>query len=231
MTERRILSIDDDEDINNYLKVVLKKNDFTIETACEIEDFFKKVVAFKPHLCLVDLNLGAYEGFGYKIVEMMRTKIGPEIVIIVMSRRNSPEDINHALESGANDYIQKPIDEKMLIHKLNIFMDRYSEESEFPYYAIPSKDTDCFFKLPMKIHAINEEYITIHCHDYLAKGSMLTLENDFLKNIPFYVKDTKIDTERGGYLIRVDLDEHDHAHLMPTIRMIMLKTPPLPMDE
>lgn len=227
MTDRRILTIDDDEDINVLVKRILEKHDYECETVSKIEDFFQKVVEFKPNLCIVDLNLGDYEGFGYKIIEMMRKKIGNQIIIIVMSRRNSTEDITKALESGANDYIQKPIDENIIIAKLNVFLDKQDDDIQFPFYAIPSGDSECYFQVPLKIYSMNEEQITIYSNNYIAKGSLIELNNDFLASRSFTVSSVTLDRESGGYFVHLDLDPIEHSDLLPTIRKIMVKTPPL----
>jgi len=227
VTERRILTIDDDEDINLLVTKVLGKHGYESESVSKIEDFFQKFVEYKPHLCIVDLNLGDYEGFGYKIIEMMRKKIGNEIIIIVMSRRNSDEDIKKALEAGANDYIQKPIDENIIIAKLNVFLDKADDEIQFPFYAIPAGDSECYFQVPLKIYSMNEERITIYSNNYIAKGSLIELNNDFLASRSFTVGSVTLDRESGGYYVHLDLDPIEHQDLLPTIRKIMIKTPPL----
>lgn len=227
MSQKRILTIDDDEDINLLVRKILKKHDFESESVSKIEDFFSKVVSFKPHLCIVDLNLGDHEGFGYKIVEMMRKKIGNEVVIIVMSRRNSEADIKRALEAGANDYIQKPIDENIIIAKLNVFLDKEDGEVQFPFYAIPTGDSECYFKIPLNIYSMNEEQITIYSNNYIAKGSLIELHNDFLASRKFTVSNVSLDRESGGYFLHLILDPIEHGDLLPTIRRIMVKSPPL----
>ncbi|EQC43892.1 PleD family two-component system response regulator [Bacteriovorax sp. Seq25_V] len=227
MNERRILTIDDDADINNYLKVILKKNSYAIETATSLEEFFKKIVSFKPHLCLVDLNIGDFNGVGFKIIEMMRRKIGNQIIIIIMSRRDSDEDIQLALECGANDYIQKPLDNKILMSKVDLYLERFNEQNAFPFFAIPTGDLECFFELPLTIHSITEEYIRVLSKNYIAKGTYIEINNGFLAGHNFIIKEVTLDREHGGYIFKIELDEQEHAALFPAIRKILIESPPI----
>lgn len=227
MKDKRILTIDDDEDINQLVKIILNKNGYEVETSSEIEDFFRKVVEFKPHLCIVDLNLGDHEGFGYNIIELMRKKIGKEVIIIIMSRRNSAEDITRALECGANDYIQKPIDEQIIISKLDVFLGNEESTLNLPFYAVATGDRECYFQFPLNIYSMTEETITIYSNNYIAKGSLIELNNSFLDSRSFTVSNVILDREKGGYFIEVSIDAIDHEDLLPTVRKIMMKSSPI----
>lgn len=224
MYERKILIIDDDTDVNNYLKIILKRDDFLVETSTSMEEFFQKVLTFKPHLCLVDINIGDFAGVGFKIIEMIRRKIGNEIIIFVMSRRNSDNDIELALELGANDYIQKPIDNEILNSKINVFLDIHKDEKPFPFFAIPTGDQETEFSIPMKIYSLDEENIYLYSKNYIAKGSHIQVENNLLKGHQFMIKDVIINRELGGYLIKLELDEIEHKDLFPLIRKIIISS-------
>ena len=226
MKTRKILTIDDDQDVNNLIQVILKKNDYTVKTCKDTKEFFSQVIEYKPNLCLVDLNIGDYDGFGFGIIELIRKKIGHDLIIIVMSRRNAPGDINRALESGANDYIQKPIDENILISKLNVFLDKHADDN-FPERPIPTGDQDCVFDVPMNITSISEESIFLYSRSYIAKGSLISLHNYFFKGFKFGVQSVTLNRELGGYIIEVHIDKNEHQHLLPEIRRIMISCSPL----
>lgn len=225
MYERKILIIDDDEDINNYLKVILKKNDFTVESSTNMKEFFEKVLSFKPHLCLVDLNIGEFNGVGFKILEMLRKKIGNEIIILIMSRRNSNSDINHALESGANDYIQKPLDELILINKLNLFLERNSDDSDLPFLAIASGEQEAKFQIPLTLYSLNEEYIKILSKNYIAKNTYIKIEDGAFGAHKFMIKDVEFNREENAFILKLELDDVNHKDLLPVIRKIIIETP------
>lgn len=221
-----ILTIDDDIDINNYLSLLLKKNDMNIVTCNDVKDFFHKVVEVQPSLCLIDLNLGGHEGFGFGIIGSIRKKIGNDLIIIVMSRRSSHEDINHALEIGANDYIQKPIDENILLSKLDLFLNKNISDIKFPKRKVPTGSGECYFDVPMSIHSLNESQIFLYSRSYIAKGSLISLHNDFFKGQKFGVQSVTLDRELGGYILEIHINKNDHQHLIPEIRRLMLLSSP-----
>ena len=230
MKQRKVLTIDDDEDVNNLISVILRKNDYDVRTCQDINEYFSQVIEYQPNLCLVDLNLGDYEGFGFGIIETMRKKIGHEMIIVVMSRRSKPHDINKALECGANDYIQKPIDENILISKLNVFLDKNNDDINFPDRPIPAGDQDATFEIPMNITSINEKSIFLYSRSYIAKGSLISLHNSFFKGFKFGVQSVTLNRELGGYIIEIHVDKEEHTELLPEIRKMMLQCPPVDED-
>lgn len=225
MYERRILIIDDDEDINSYLKVILTKNDFTVESSTTMLEFFNKVVSFKPHLCLIDLNIGDFNGVGFKILETLRKRLGNEVMILIMSRRDSTEDINLALEYGANDYIQKPIDDLILINKLNLFLEKNSDDSNLPFLTITTGDQDAEFQIPLILYSVSEETIKILSKNYIAKNTYLNITDGSFKGHQFMIKEVEFNREENGYILKVELDEVNHKKLFPIIRKIIIQTP------
>src|SRR5256885_2735158 len=52
--------------------------------------------------------------------ELRATPSGEEFFILVVTARDNPEDLNHALEAGANDYLTKPIDPARLHVRLSV---------------------------------------------------------------------------------------------------------------
>ena len=227
MTANTILTIDDDKDINSLISVMLKKNGMNVVTCSDIKDFFQKVVEVKPNLCLVDLNLGDYEGFGFGIISSIRKKIGNDMIIIVMSRRSSRTDINRALEAGANDYIQKPLDENILVSKLNVFLNTKSSDTKFPKRAVPSDTGECYFEVPMNITSLNESQIFLYSRSYIAKGSLVSLHSEFFKGHKFGVQSVTLDRELGGYILEIHINNNDHQHILPEIRRLMLLSSPI----
>lgn len=225
MYERRVLIIDDDQDINNYLKVVLEKNDYSVESSTSMKEFFEKVMTFKPHLCLVDLNIGEFSGVGFKILEMLRKKIGNDIIILIMSRRDSNTDIQHALESGANDYIQKPLDDLILINKINLFLERNADDSDLPFLTIASGEQEASFQIPLTLYSLSEEYIKIISKNYIAKNTYINAVDGVFSGHKFMIKDVEFNREENAYILNIELDDVNHQDLFPIIRKIIIQTP------
>jgi DNA-binding response OmpR family regulator len=65
----------------------------------------------------VIIDLGLPDIDGIEVIEQIRAF--SSIPIVVVSARHSPEMISKALSLGANDYITKPFDYRLLLNRLN----------------------------------------------------------------------------------------------------------------
>lgn len=110
----RILVVDDDQAISEILGIVLRAEGF--------EPFFcadgdKAMDAFHKHdpdLVLLDLMLPGRDGID--ICRAIRMESG--VPIVMLTARSDSQDIVTGLESGADDYIVKPIKNKELIARI-----------------------------------------------------------------------------------------------------------------
>ncbi len=110
----RILVVDDDQAISEILGIVLRAEGF--------EPFFcadgaKALEAFRkcnPDLVLLDLMLPGRDGID--ICRAIRLESG--VPIVMLTARSDSQDIVTGLESGADDYIVKPIKNKELIARV-----------------------------------------------------------------------------------------------------------------
>jgi two-component system response regulator MtrA len=111
---QRILVIDDDKDIAEILGIVLRAEGFE-PTFCA--DGLTAIDAFhrdKPDLVLLDLMLPGRDGID--ICRAIREESG--VPIVMLTARSDSQDVVTGLESGADDYIVKPIKNKELIARV-----------------------------------------------------------------------------------------------------------------
>lgn len=236
--KKKVLVIDDDEDINKYLETKFKLNNYDIRCTDNTESFLKELVTFKPNLILVDLNLNGKNGFGYKIIETVRKKMGPELIIIIMSRRNNHEDIIKGLEDGANDYITKPLDEVILFSKIKLFLGQeINPEEELAFYSVPKGDNDFEFHVPLKVKRISETGMTLFSSALMAKETLIILEGALANiispqgSVKFVVKDVTIDKRQNGFLIEIEFDPDEHSVVIRNVRKLLLKVAPMTEED
>jgi len=105
---KKILIVDDDEDIVNLLKINLENIGFKIETASNGIEAGTKVVEFRPDLIILDIIMPEMDG-----VEALRyfrnlsyTKDKPVIILTSVTKK---EIINKATELGISAYFIKPV--------------------------------------------------------------------------------------------------------------------------
>jgi len=205
INERFVLTLDDDEDFNNLLKVVFKKHGFKIITTCTCQDFISQLKINPPSVCLIDINLEQGQGVGFSLLEAIRKKYDLSIPIIMLSYRREDKDIIRALELGANDYITKPLDDGLLIDKINQYL-KDENIKPLPFYRVSENDENCTIMWDNHIKTINEFGVTLHGPNLMAKGTLIKLTGDFIKEISGNINGIKVSVNHSW------IDEADHLY-------------------
>ncbi len=101
--QNRILIIDDEPSIGRFLRELLKHT-YEVKLAHSGQEGLQFAADYRPHLIVLDLNLGSEDGF--KLLKKIRE--WSHVPIIILSVRNDEATIVSALDAGANDYLTKP---------------------------------------------------------------------------------------------------------------------------
>jgi two-component system cell cycle response regulator len=126
-SEKNILIIDDDFDARNILKRILTNESFSVYLASDAQEAFK-VLEDKPvHLIILDLRLKGKSGF-MVCRELKGNNAYSAIPIIAVSVSQLEEDILKAIEYGASDFIEKPINTRILIARVKSILALKEEE-------------------------------------------------------------------------------------------------------
>jgi two-component system KDP operon response regulator KdpE len=99
-----ILIIDDEIQIRRLLDITLSAYGYNISEASSGKEGLIKAAIVHPVLIILDLGLPDIDGF--EILKKLREWF--QKPIIILSVRNTEEDIVKALDNGANDYLTKP---------------------------------------------------------------------------------------------------------------------------
>ena len=124
----RVLIVDDDD----YLRTVLI-NQLTYEGVVELDqaakasEAFDKVESFKPDLILLDIQLP--DGNGFDICTKLRAR-GFEKPIIMLTGQQDETDIIKGLDTGANDYIAKPMRFGELLARIRVQLRQYKSSDD-----------------------------------------------------------------------------------------------------
>jgi DNA-binding response OmpR family regulator len=110
----RLLVVEDDDHIRTALRWALEDEGYQVDEAASGEDACRQVAERAPDMMVVDLMLGALDGFAV-IREVRREH---DLPVIVVSARADTHDIVAALEAGADDYVTKPFQVKELTARL-----------------------------------------------------------------------------------------------------------------
>jgi sigma-B regulation protein RsbU (phosphoserine phosphatase) len=124
-TQARILVVDDIPINVKLICSILMAAGYTkIETAHDGIDALKKTYRFEPDLVLLDIMMPVLDGFGY--CERIRSDPGAiRMPIIMQTALNEREAKLRALSTGADDFLNKPLDPEELLLRVHVHLERY----------------------------------------------------------------------------------------------------------
>ena len=102
---KRLLVVDDNEDIADLLQISLKKKSFKVKKAYNGLKAIEVAGQFKPEAAIVDIGLPDIDG--YQVARELRKKF-PEIILIAHTGWGQAEDFARTKEAGFNHHLVKP---------------------------------------------------------------------------------------------------------------------------
>jgi two-component system alkaline phosphatase synthesis response regulator PhoP len=125
----KILIVDDEIDILEFLGYNLKKEGFQVYTANNGKESLRKADELKPNIILLDVMMPEMDGIETCIELRKRDHLSNTIISFLTARSEDYSQVA-GLEAGADDYIAKPIKPKVLVSKINSFVRRLSKSAE-----------------------------------------------------------------------------------------------------
>ena len=117
----KILVVDDEKDILEFLKYNLEAKNYIIETAQDGISALKKLKTFKPSLIILDVMMPRLNGV--ETCEKIREDSTlNDVIILFLSARNEEFTQVACYDAGADDFIEKPIKIKLIIKKIEILL-------------------------------------------------------------------------------------------------------------
>jgi two-component system alkaline phosphatase synthesis response regulator PhoP len=122
-SELKILLVDDEPDIIEFLSYNLKKEGYQVFTALNGKDAITLAKKELPQLILLDVMMPELDGI--EVCRELRSAKGMENTVIAFLTARS-EDYSHiaGFEAGADDYINKPIKPRVLISRIKALLRR-----------------------------------------------------------------------------------------------------------
>lgn len=110
----KILIIEDDISLVDTLKDVLESENFLVDYFTSLEEIDDYIILNSYDLVILDLMLGKYNGLDF--LKLVRKEI--QTPIIILTAKNTKEDIIEGFGLGADDYITKPFDMDILLARI-----------------------------------------------------------------------------------------------------------------
>jgi two-component system, OmpR family, alkaline phosphatase synthesis response regulator PhoP len=120
---KKILAVDDEEDILEILQFNLSAEGFDVETASSAEEALQKNLR-QYDLFILDVMMGKMSGF--HLAEKMRKELRIGKPIIFLTARGAENDKITGFNLGADDYMAKPFSIKELAARVRAVLRRYA---------------------------------------------------------------------------------------------------------
>lgn len=125
----KILIVDDEPDIIEFISYNLKSKGYLIETANNGVEAIRKAKTFRPDLILLDMMMPVKDG----LTTLKELRIMPDFeeipVIFLTAMRDEKSEIT-GLQTGADDYITKPIKPELLATRVGAVLRRMKKDRE-----------------------------------------------------------------------------------------------------
>ena len=112
----KILIVEDDKGIQEYIKVLLLENRYTVDVASDGIQALQLLQKSQPDLILLDLGLPKITG---EAVCSDIRKNYPQLPVIILTAKDSPQDMVNGLNLGADDYVVKPFIPEVLLARVH----------------------------------------------------------------------------------------------------------------
>jgi len=112
----KILIVEDDSQIRNFICYSLKQEGFSYITAGTAQGALSTLVTEQVDLMLLDLGLPDFDGM--EVIKKVRE--WSEMPIIVVSARDQDKEKASALDNGADDYLTKPFSSMELMARIRV---------------------------------------------------------------------------------------------------------------
>lgn len=155
---RRVLVVDDEENIRLVLKTLLKKNGYDVEVAESGDVALTKVDSFGPDVIITDVRMPKMNGLD--LLATLKAKQNPATVI-VMSAFGNVELALEAMKAGAYDYVSKPFRPDEIVLVLRKAEERETLKKENRALKEQLRDTVQFEHIVAKSQQMTEIFRTI----------------------------------------------------------------------
>lgn len=129
METYKILLVDDEPDILDFLRYNLQKEGFQVFTAGDGAEGLRKAEEIRPHLAILDIMMPKMDGV--ELCRQLRTR--PELanmLIVFLTARDEDYSQIAALDVGGDDYITKPIRPRVFMSRINALLRRFERKDD-----------------------------------------------------------------------------------------------------
>ncbi len=118
MAKSRILIAEDEPHLREVLHIQLELAGFEVIEACDGEEVLELAQHVRPDVILLDVMMPRKDG--YEALKSLRASYATRFIpIIMLTAKDTKEDVLNGVQGGANDYLTKPYDRSELMLRIN----------------------------------------------------------------------------------------------------------------
>lgn len=171
----KVLLCEDDTNLGMVLKNYLELNDYDVTLERDGRLGLAAFQGRKFDICLLDVMMPNMDGF--TLAEEIRD-INPDVPLFFLSAKTMKEDIIQGYKLGADDYITKPFDSEVLLHKVKAVLKRQEE--------MHRTDTNVDYQLGKYLYNPRLRELTM---DGQLQTTLTPKENELMKLLAEYKND------------------------------------------
>ncbi len=103
---RKLLVVDDETEICDFLKSFFEEREFEVQTANSGLEALSTVQSGNPQIVLLDVHMPGMDGMS--VLKQIKAKY-PRVKVIMVTAIETQEKIEEAMRLGADNYITKPL--------------------------------------------------------------------------------------------------------------------------
>jgi len=123
ISKKRILIVDDEEDILRLLSDFLTEKGFIVDTASDGKEALKQVASRKPDLITLDEVMPVMDGFEF-LKALRSKKAYSAIPVIMLTFRSKDKDLETGISLGADFYLPKPFSFENLMDFIKLVLEK-----------------------------------------------------------------------------------------------------------
>lgn len=189
LTGKQIMLIDDDEVLRTLLTRTLTVAGCIVHSCSSVRSALNELKANTPDLVILDLNMPEHDGFTF-LKFRFQNKVLAAIPVIILSGLKDKNEIRRALEMGADQFLEKPFESRLVLQKLRyIFFSKANFVYRFPTDTMPAIDgevqgtiieqTSGQLKVESQVKFHVGKSVQIHSEDYVkSEGKPIVCKVD-----------------------------------------------------
>ena len=120
-SKRKVLVIEDEPDIAEALKARLQLEGYEVQTAADGPAGIEKARADNPNFIVLDVMMPKING--YDVCKILKSENATKAIpILILTALPHMDDVEKALQAGADDFLNKPYTNDRLMQKVHKFL-------------------------------------------------------------------------------------------------------------